>query len=125
MTRRIRNRPEQDLQIAIADMLATGLPPAVHFAHIPNAAKRGRVEGAKFKAMGTRAGMPDLEIVHGGRVDYIEVKAGREKLSDAQTERHDALRRAGARVAVARSIQDVVECLNEWRIPHRIRAVLP
>jgi len=35
-----------------------------HAFHVPNGGKRGKVEGAIFKAMGTKAGVPDLLILY-------------------------------------------------------------
>ena len=77
--------------------------------HIPNGGARSVVEGAILKAMGTKAGMPDLVLpirttVYGS--GYWELKAGNEKPSEAQIERHAMLRAGGAYVNIARRWDD-------------------
>jgi hypothetical protein len=52
---------EADLQKAIVTYLGFKYPKLL-FHHSPNGGFRNAREGAKFKAMGTRAGMPDLMI---------------------------------------------------------------
>lgn len=53
--------------------------------HIPNGGARDKREGAKFKAMGVKRGVPDLNLVwaSGGRFGLIiELKKIEEKRSD-------------------------------------------
>ena len=55
--------------------------------HVPNEGKRSRAYGGKLKAMGLKAGVPDICLpVARGRYHglYIELKAGRNKTTDAQ-----------------------------------------
>lgn len=78
-------------------------------AHIPNGAARSPVEASILKAMGTKAGMPDLILPirtpHYGSV-YWELKADNGKPSGAQLERHAMLRVGGAYVNIARRWDD-------------------
>ena len=52
--------------------------------HIPNGGKRGKIEAARFKAMGVKAGVPDLCLpVPMGRYHglYIEMKRREDRKS--------------------------------------------
>jgi VRR-NUC domain len=80
----------------------------------------GLIRGAQLKARGTKRGTPDILLVHQSQAYFIELKTRTGKLSAAQTDCHDDLVRAGARVATCRSIKDVAVALKEWRIPFRI-----
>lgn len=70
--------------------------------HIPNGGSRNKAEAARFKAMGVKAGVPDLflPVARGGFHGlYIELKredAGR--ASGAQRDWIEALRAQGYRV---------------------------
>ena len=76
------------------------------------AARRSPIEAAIFKSLGVRAGAPDLLIVRTGQALFLELKAPGRKLSPAQTECHDALRRAGATVETADNIDAAIAFLN-------------
>lgn len=57
--------------------------------HIPNGGRRNRLEGAKLKRMGVRAGVSDLFIpypAHGRHGLWIELKSASGSLSAAQQE---------------------------------------
>jgi len=114
--RRIRNRPEQDLQIAVAQYLDRVLPKDAVWFHVPNAAKRGIVAGVMNKKMGVKAGVPDIFIFYvntsarygrTARCIAIELKAKAGKLSKAQLEMSDALYGAGVMVYTARMVSEV------------------
>ena len=64
--------------------------------------------GTRFVCWGT-PGMTDLACCKKGVTVFVEIKAGRDSLSKIQSDMHDALRRHGARVIVARSVADVEE----------------
>jgi hypothetical protein len=99
-----RARPEQSLQRSIVEHLKWRAKADVWYAHIANGGARTAIEGAIFKALGVRPGAPDLLIVRAGQALFIECKAPGRKLSPAQIECHEELRRAGARVEVADNI---------------------
>ena len=57
--------------------------------HIPNGGKRDAREAARFKAMGEKAGVPDLCLpvpMNGFAGLYIEMKYGKNKPTDHQKE---------------------------------------
>ena len=66
--------------------------------HIPNEGVRTAANGARLKAEGMRAGVPDicLPVARGGyNALYIELKAGKNKPTEAQEKWIAALNAAG------------------------------
>ena len=114
----MRSYPEQALQVAVADYLRLVLPPTVFWSAVGHGGG-GRVRGAILKAMGLRAGVPDLFLIHGGRAYFIELKTPTGRISTAQMVAHDAIERAGATVAICRSVDAVADQLRRWVIKTR------
>jgi len=78
--------PEDKLQNAVMDYIQVQYPDAL-VAHIPNEGKRTPFERFKFKYLGGKAGMPDVMVFcpSGDFVGLaIELKAGRNKMTEAQ-----------------------------------------
>lgn len=63
--------------------------------------------------LGQRKGIPDIEIIHRGNPYFLEVKTLKGRLSPYQEREIDALRLAGARVYVVRSLEDVHGLFNK------------
>jgi hypothetical protein len=97
-------RPEQSLHRSVVDLLGWCAKADVWFCHLANGGARTAVEGAILKGLGVRPGAPDLLVVRGGQALFIEVKAPGRKLSPAQVDCHEALRRAGAVVETVDNI---------------------
>jgi hypothetical protein len=114
------NRPEQDLQKAVAQYLDATLGPRVFWTAIP-AGGGGGVRGAILKGMGYKAGTPDILIVHEGRAYWIEMKSPRGRVSDEQDLILTRLYDAGCPTGLCRSLEQVAELLGRWRIPTRGR----
>lgn len=89
----------------------------VVFFHVPNTAKRGLIEGAYMKAMGVRAGVPDLIIAWQGVTVSIEMKAGKGEHSDAQLAMQGRLSAIGWRVFECRSLDDFKQILVSLGVP--------
>jgi hypothetical protein len=89
------------------------------YCHVPNSGRRSKAEAGAFKAMGVRAGVPDLLIwTPGGGHFAIELKAGRRAvLSDAQVVWHSTLESLVHRVYVCRSVDDIERCLRAEAVP--------
>lgn len=112
-------RREDNLQAAIVAYLRAVLPDA-RVAAIPNGGARTPAEGAIFKRTGVLAGMPDLVVIlNGGRVAWLEVKAGKGRLSDKQSALGIWFASHGHLWACVRSVDQVRECLAAWRIETR------
>src|SRR3954464_3163660 len=97
--------PEQDLQRQLVIALRGLLTPATFFFTVPQA------EG--------ETGVPRLAFIHGGRAFHLELKAPEGVLTPLQRAAHVALRDAGARVEVARSLPEALARLREFGIPLR------
>lgn len=116
-----RRSPEESLHRAVAEYLGHALPWDAWWSTIP-AGGGGRVRGAKLKAMGYRAGTPDLLIVWQGRAYWIELKAPKGRISEAQADCHIMLDHAGSEVLVARSVDEIETALRKWNVPLKARA---
>jgi len=75
--------------------------------------RKGVVDGARRKAMGQLAGMPDLMIAVRGRVAFMEVKTPSGRVSPAQKSVHENLSAQGLPVAVVRSVDDADRFIAE------------
>ena len=108
---------EQIIVIRWAEMQAGLYPELRLLHHIPNGGKRSKREAAIFRAMGVRAGIPDLFLpcARGGYHGlYIEMKALDGKLSAAQCETIDMLRRQGYRCEVCRGADAAIAVLRQY-----------
>lgn len=87
---------EAKIQMAFMEWIKLELPqifPFVH--HSPNGGKRSIKEGSLFKKMGTKAGMPDIQIlIPVGNCPgmFIEFKSAKGELTEKQKEMLDLLR---------------------------------
>lgn len=85
--------------------------------HTPNGGKRGKREGARFKAMGVRAGWPDLFLAvpqahwHGL---FVELKKATGRLEPSQRELHPVLKAEGYAVMVAWSYEEAVTYITNY-----------
>jgi len=109
---------EEALHRAVAHYLSLALLPPAWFTTIGHGGG-GKVRGGKLKSMGLKAGTPDILIIH-NRAFWIELKTTKGRMSPEQRDVHEALVRAGACVAVCRSIPDVWRVLQLWEIPTRV-----
>jgi hypothetical protein len=91
----------------------------VYWQSIEVRGKRSLIEGASNKARGCVAGFGELLIIHHGRIHLAEVKTPDGVLSQSQRETHPELAKAGAPVAVLRSIDDLVAWVRAIRMPTR------
>lgn len=116
--------PRQDregpIHRAIIAFLDFALPRDAVYHHSPNELDMAGPEAArqiaKARKLGTRKGWPDIEIIRGGRVWFLEVKAGSNMPDETQTECHEALYRAGCYIAVVRSVDDAEAVLRRWEV---------
>lgn len=116
------NVAEYDLHATIVTFLRYAFeppdrPPDVIFHHSPNEGRRGRYAQAALYDHGTQAGWPDLEFIHGGRIYLMEIKKPKGTLSKEQENLLPALQRAGAAIAVARSLSEAYNALMGWELP--------
>jgi VRR-NUC domain len=107
-----RQRPEAAIQRSLVDHLRWCARGDVWWTHIPNGGARTAIEGAILKGLGVQAGAPDLLVVRAGQALFIECKAPGRRLSPAQVECHEALRRAGAAVETTDNIDQALGFLR-------------
>lgn len=105
---------EDDFQKSIAILLDSY---SVLWFHPPNGGKRSKSEGVKFKAMGVKAGVPDVVICepcgayHGF---FIELKVDGGVVRKTQKDWLEALKKRNYKIAVAWSIDEVEDLLREY-----------
>lgn len=88
--------------------------------HIPNGGNRSMREGATFKAIGVVAGIPDLMLCVPAKLSmphpiyalFIEMKAEKGKLSEAQIKAHSRLNAAGYYVHVCNNFESFKELIT-------------
>lgn len=130
-TPRKNKHPERDLQRAIVQLLRRAYPQIVYNAATNEAqareddpAKRMRF-GAARKASGVLSGFPDLTLcLPGGRCIFLELKAPKGRLSEAQEDVHARLRANGHSVYVIRTVDEVVQLLSRQNL-YQPRPVQP
>jgi len=112
---------ETQFQIDVADMLRLGVRSEAQWTMFPGGGfQLPPRTGSLMKAMGLQAGWPDLQMIHEGAAFGLELKMPKGRLSPSQEERFPLLERAGMKIAVCRSIDEVLAALDLWRIPTRI-----
>jgi hypothetical protein len=114
-------RPEQAAQRAIVDYLRLAVPRAVVF-HVPNGGWRSRAEAGILKSLGVVAGVSDLVILfHDGRVAFVEIKADKGRVSQAQNDFLAAVAGFGHLTAIVRGVSDMGDRLAEWGVRTRVK----
>lgn len=118
---------EPVLHRQLADLLKKEIGPAgkVSFAgvtwwSVDIAGYVGRVPGLRT-ARGVIAGIPDIDISWLGRAYRIELKAMDGRLSPDQCQLATTILSTGARWAVVRSADELLQVLDEWEIPRARR----
>lgn len=113
------HRFEQVMQQAVfAHIRARGMPGVFAF-HPANGGYRTKAEGGILKSMGVVAGVPDIIAINRGVVHALELKHLRGRVTPNQKAAMDALELAGARVAVAYTLDEALVTLETWGILRR------
>lgn len=107
---------EDAVHLTVVEHLRLRARPDVFWAHIPNQGQRHPAVGRKLKGMGMIAGMPDLQLVIGGRAHFLELKRVGGKARPKQRAVMAALERAGAVVAVAAGVDAALTQLKAWEV---------
>jgi hypothetical protein len=109
-----RRRPEQAAQRAIFQHIAARGVPNLFAFHPWSGGYRSPIEARVMSGAGVRSGLPDVVLIHNGKVLGLELKAPGGKLSPAQTSAHRQLRAAGCEVATAVDLDEALACLESW-----------
>ena len=90
----------------------------IPFYHVPNGGQRNALEGAKFKRLGVRAGVPDICVCRANKTHhglYIELKrlqGGR--LTENQSYWQRLLEREGYKWVLALGAADAIKAVEEY-----------
>ena len=108
---------EHNLQVECLRWLRYAHPGVLCYA-IPNGGYRTITTARAMRAEGQKAGMPDLHIPI-GRGEYlslyIEMKNGKAgRLSEAQKEMHETLRKYRNKVVICRNLEEFQEEINKY-----------
>jgi hypothetical protein len=114
-----RAQPEAALQRAVLDHLKWRAAPNLFAFHVPNGGWRSPVEAMVLKGLGTTPGIPDVLVIHDGKIYGLELKAAGRSITPIQRETHGRMRRAGAHVAVAIGIDQALDQLDAWQLLRR------
>ncbi len=116
---------EESLQRTVADYLAQCVPAPPSgpwWTAVNPIPAKSRAAAGISRAMGLRAGTPDIVLCWKGRLVGIELKAGRGRMSPAQRETHETIPLAGGVVTTCRSLDDVAAFLATLGVPSRATA---
>ncbi|MCM5558506.1 hypothetical protein [Pleomorphomonas sp. JP5] len=113
---RRRRHDEDDIQASLVEHLKWRLARGVVWYAVPNGEKRDKITASRLKRLGVRAGVADVAFVlPGGAAAYLELKAGKDgRQSDEQKQFEADVVAAGARYALARTLDDALSILLEW-----------
>lgn len=115
--RRRSEATEQEALITWCRIFENRYPELKMIYHIPNGGSRNRLEAANLKRQGVKAGVPDLclpvpkEGYHGL---YIEMKYGKNKLTDNQKEWLESLRQYGYKTEVCYGADEARETIKQY-----------
>ncbi len=109
-----RGLSEEDVHRAVVRHLEFRAAPGVAWFHVPTGGARSRAEAGIFRALGTKAGVPDLLAFKEGKCLALELKRDKGgRVSPAQVDMHSKLRAAGVDVAVAHGLDQALETLKQ------------
>lgn len=105
---------EESIQVACVKWFRLQYPNLVIFA-VPNGGSRNLYEAKNMKESGTLAGVADLVIVgNGGRVLFVEMKAGKNKQEDSQVLFQNKVERLGHKYIICRSKEQFMKEVDLW-----------
>lgn len=108
---------EHRLQTLVLQHLALRAVPDCFWFAIPNAGRRSFAVASRMKAEGLRAGVADLCVMlSGGRVLWLELKAGKGRQSEAQKFFQDTCRQLNHVYVLARSLDEAIETLEAFGV---------
>ena len=105
---------EESIQVACVKWFRLQYPNLVIFA-VPNGGSRNLYEAKNMKESGTLAGVADLVIVgNGGKVLFVEMKAGKNKQEDSQVLFQNKVEKLGHKYIICRSKEQFMKEGDLW-----------
>jgi len=111
-----RARPEQQIQKAIFDHLCARAAPGAFAWHPFSGGYRKPIEAAIYKSLGARAGLPDVMVLHEGRLYCLELKKEGGRPTEIQLATIAALEAAGAFTCIAEGLDQALAILEAWQL---------
>lgn len=110
---------EEQLQRQIADWLCVSVPDGLWWTAVNPIPAKSKAAAGVSKAMGMKAGAPDLVLCYRGRLVGVELKGPKGSLSPSQRECHAEIQQAGGTITVVRSLKEFVGFLDVLGVQHR------
>jgi predicted RecB family endonuclease len=107
---------EAQIQSAVMEHIATRGAKNCFAFHVPNGGYRNKIEAARLKRQGVKAGCPDIFIVKDGRAFALELKTEKGRMSPAQCIAFNSLNEAGATCFVAYGLDEALRALEHWGV---------
>jgi VRR-NUC domain len=107
---------EQQIQKSVFAHLKSRAVSGAFFWHPFSGGFRRPKEAAIYKGLGAVAGLPDVMILHRGRLFCVELKAEGGRLSPAQEQTLIALRAAGATATHCHGLDQAIRILEGWNL---------
>ena len=115
-----RKSPEADLQIACVEYVIRHVPPAPagpYWTAVNPVPAKSKAAAGRSKAMGMRAGVPDMLFLWRGQTLAIELKAKAGRLRPEQVQHAAEIEANGGRFATARTLEEFAAILRDAGIP--------
>lgn len=107
---------EDDIQAAVIEHIERRKPPHTFAFAIPNGGKRHIATAVRLKRTGTKAGVPDLQIIQRGRPFFLELKKEGGRVAETQVRVMQDLQDAGATCGVAYGLNQALA----WLVKHQL-----
>src|SRR5262245_1503872 len=107
---------EQQIQSAVFEHLRVRGAPGIFAWHPFSGGYRKPVEAAIYKSLGARAGLPDVMVLHNGRLFCVELKREGGRATEKQLETIAAMEAAGALTCIAEGLNQAIAVLEAWKI---------
>lgn len=105
---------EQAIQKAVFAHLRTRGALGIVAWHPFSGGYRRPAEAAIYKSLGVRAGLPDVMVLHWGKLFCLELKKVGGRQTEQQIECLGELAAAGAYTCVAYGLDAAIRCLESW-----------
>lgn len=105
---------ETTIQRTVFDHLRRRGAPGVFAFHPRNGSRDQRTLAGYNAGLGVKSGVPDVVIIHNGRIFGLELKTEIGRLSDAQIDAQTEMEMAGACVFTAYGLDQAIHALEFW-----------
>lgn len=106
---------ETDLQKTVVAAVRFNIRRNVIFFHCPNGEYRSKRTGARLKAMGVLPGVPDLTVIVGSAIHFLELKTATGRQTPEQKAFQLRCEVAGIPYAIARTPEEAAATLYGWK----------